>query len=161
MDASSRILRPFRAEDAPALAALYRRAVERTGAECYSPRQVAAWARTVEAEELGRRLAAGGAIVGLCDGVPVAFGQLHPRHTVAFLYTAPEANRQGWASAIYAALEREARRHGVPVLDTKASHLSQPFFQKVGFEVVEQEIVCLHGVDIPRFVMRNVLEPSL
>lgn len=152
------LLRTYQPSDAAAIAAVYRDAVVGTGATAYNAQQVTIWSRYPEDLEAFRDLLSQGlTVVALQGDRLVAFGQLNPLDHVAFLYTASDCGRQGYAGAIYQQLEVFAREQGVTRLHTEASRISKLFFLKVGFQILETEWVERHGVEFERFKMEKWL----
>jgi putative acetyltransferase len=153
-----RQLRTYHPADAEALAVIYKDAVRGTGASAYNARQIAVWSAYPEDIETFRQLLNQGITLVVIQGECVAaFGQLDPPDRIAFLYTATGYARRGYASAIYCQLEAHAVQQGVQHLYTEASRLSRPLFVKMGFHVVETEIVKRQGVQIERFRMEKRL----
>lgn len=152
--------RAYQAPDAPAIAAIYRDAVLGIGPAAYDPAQVAAWATYPEdLADFAEQLATGHTIVAVAAGQPVAFGQLDPADIISFLYCSPDYSRQGIATAIYQQLEDEARRCGQTRLETDASRISRPLFEKHRFEVTSSEQILRSGTRIERFHMCKQLVP--
>lgn len=152
-------IRAYRAEDAPALARIFRAAIHSTAARAYPPETLAAWAAAADDEAaFGDRLARGITRVAHDDGTPVAFGQIDPGDRIAMLYTAPESGRHGWASTIYDELESIARTAGTTCLYTEASRAARTFFEQRGFESLGVERVERAGAIIERYRMRRILE---
>ncbi|MBW8782528.1 MAG: GNAT family N-acetyltransferase [Verrucomicrobia bacterium] len=140
--------------DAEAIAGVYRDAVRRIGPVAYSEDQVEAWARhPLDINEFRIRLSRGVTLVMEEASKIIAFGQLEPYHHIAFLYTDGAHNRQGVGSQIYDALEQCAQLQHVSEIQTEASRISRPFFQKKGYEVVKAETVIHFGVEFERFQM--------
>ncbi|HEY9805916.1 MAG TPA: GNAT family N-acetyltransferase [Candidatus Obscuribacterales bacterium] len=151
-------IRPYQIIDAEAIAAIYRDAVINTGATAYDAEQIEAWAAYPEdIEEFRRSLQQGLTLVALVDEQLVAFGQLHPLDHIAFLYTASQAARQGYATKIYQKLETEAIQQGATQLQTAASRISKFFFFKMGYHLIETEIVTRQGIELERFQMAKRL----
>lgn len=153
-------LRPYAASDTTSLAAVYRDAVRTLGPQCYNPQQVAMW--TSFPESLGdfqTRLSQGVTLVAIDGDAPVAFGQLHPADHLSLLYCRGSHARRGIASQLYDALEPHAMHGGADHIDTEASHLSRPLFERKGFVVVEEERVERQGVVFERFKMRKTFRP--
>jgi putative acetyltransferase len=152
------LIRPYQTTDAEAIAAIYRDAVINTGATGYDAKQIKAWAAYPEdIEEFRRSLQQGLTLVALVDEQLVAFGQLHPLDHIAFLYTASQAARQGYATEIYQQLETEAIQQGAPQLQTAASRISKFFFLKMGYHLIATEIVTRQGIELERFQMAKRL----
>jgi putative acetyltransferase len=153
--------RRYHPDDAPSLAAIYREAVLVTGPAAYDPPQVAAWATYPDdLADFAEQLASGHTLVAVATGRPVAFGQLDPADIISFLYCLPDHSRQGIATAICQQLEEESRRCGQTKLETDASRISRPLFEKLGFEVAGSEHVTRSGTRIERFHMCKQLGPG-
>jgi Acetyltransferase (GNAT) family. len=144
-------LRAYRADDAEALAALFRASARVLGALAYSPAHVDAWARYPEDIEAFRaQLAQGATLVALDGETPIGFGQLNPGDYVNFLYVAP-------TQAIYDALEAQARNLGTAALRAAASRLSKRFFEKNGWTVVQIEQAPRYDVVFERYLMEKLI----
>jgi putative acetyltransferase len=153
------IIRPYNPADTAALADVFRQAVLETGAAAYNPEQVAVWAGFVNnLDRFQHRLQAGMTRVAWVGGQIAAFGQLYPPDHIEFLYTDSAFARLGCATQIYQTLEAESLAQNMTRLHTEASHLSRPFFLKMGFSVVEPEIVERQGVLFERFKMEKLLQ---
>ncbi|MGF1678853.1 MAG: GNAT family N-acetyltransferase [Candidatus Methylacidiphilales bacterium] len=151
-----KMLRNYTPHDAERLAAVYRDAVRSIGPQAYSPHQVEVWAAYPEdIEEFRGRLSRGHTLVAEIDGEVVAFGQIEPSDHIAFLYCVGRESRKGICSEILHVLEQYAHSHGVSELDTDASRISRPFFEKHGFCVIEVEHVVRLGVNFERFRMKK------
>jgi putative acetyltransferase len=138
--------------DASALAAVFRAAVNELAASHYDAPQRAAWATSADnLSEFDARLARGVTLIADYAGAPVAFAQLFPIDHVEMLYVAPGWTRRGLASALIARLEALAREAEASTLDTDASALARPVFERAGFSLVAEERVRRGSVSLPRF----------
>ncbi|HEY9862380.1 MAG TPA: GNAT family N-acetyltransferase [Candidatus Obscuribacterales bacterium] len=154
-------IRPYQAPDAEAIAAVYQDSVLGIGATAYNADQVAAWSAYPDnMEEFRQMLQQGLTLVAEADGQLVAFGQLNPLNHIAFLYTATQAARQGYATEIYLKLENHAMQQGVEHLHTEASRISKFFFSKMGYHITETEVVTRKGIELERFKMAKIISPQ-
>ncbi|WP_322070372.1 GNAT family N-acetyltransferase [Paraburkholderia bannensis] len=145
-----RVYEPGR--DAQPLAALFRSAVLTLAASHYDVAQREAWAAVADdLNDFDARLARGVTLVALAGNEYAAFGQLFPCDHVEMLYVAPAWSRRGLASALIARLEALAREAQALTLDTDASALARPVFERAGFSLVAQESVRRGSVSLPRF----------
>jgi putative acetyltransferase len=152
----------YQRQDAETLAAIYRDAVIGIGSSAYDAKQIEVWSSYPEdIEEFRQLLSQGLTIVALHDSQVVAFGQLNPLDHIAFLYTASHFSRFGYATKIYQHLEAYAIQQGVERLHTEASRISKHFFLKMGFSMIEAEIVERKAVKIERFKMEKLLITTL
>jgi putative acetyltransferase len=148
-------LREYRCGDEAALAALYRDAVHNICCDAYDARQVQAWAAYADEERFRHQLRLGLTLMAVCGARIAAFAQLHPADHVALLYTAAAFARHGYATRLYAALEARASAAGTQRLLTEASRIARHFFLKMGFRVIEPQVVERHGVAFERFRMEK------
>lgn len=141
-DATRLSLRPYLPADAPALAALFRAAIEDLTGEDYDADQQDAWASAADDEDaFGARLAALLTLVAVGGGTPVGFAALKDNAHVEFLYVHPDAAGTGVARALCDALEALARSRGTKVLTVDASDTALGFFQARGYEAQRRNMV--------------------
>ena len=72
---------------------------------------------------------------------------------IEFLFTLPRLSRQGVASELFEIAYGMQRGQGIDRLTTAASLEARPFFERRGFQVVNEEIVTRSGVPLKRFLM--------
>lgn len=131
-------LRLFRHEDAHALAALTRAAINVVGSHGYTADQVAAWAaRHQTADRFIERVVGGSRVVVAADDsdTPVAYALLEPDGHLDMLYCHPEHTRCGLAELLLKDAEDHARKTGITRLYTEASELARPAFERAGYAV--------------------------
>jgi adenylate kinase family enzyme/GNAT superfamily N-acetyltransferase len=151
-------IRPYRESDAERVLCIFRDVIRARGPEQYDARQTAAWASAADdPTSFHNRLDLGFTVVAEQDGHAVGFAQLFPLDVVEMIYCDPGHARGGIGGRLLAALEDRARSCGQIVLDTKASLLAKPFFEKRGYHALGLETVTRGGVDIPRVPMRRLL----
>lgn len=153
------LLRKYQPSDAESLVTVFRDAVITIGSTAYDAQQTAIWASYPEdIEEFRQLLSLGLTVVAVEESCLVAFGQLNPPDHIAYLYTASNAARLGYATEIYKRLEAQAIEQGIERLHTEASHISKYFFLKIGFQIVEREIATRKGVQFERFKMEKFVK---
>jgi putative acetyltransferase len=135
-------LRPVLAADTPALAAIFREAIEDLTGEDYSVAQQAAWAALADDERaFDARLAAHLTLVATSAGAPVGFAALKEPDHIEMIYVHPAAAGQGVAKLLYDALETLARARGAKRLTVDASDTARGFFEKRGFAAQHRNTV--------------------
>ena len=147
-------IRPYRKDDAEALAEVIAAAIHEIGPHAYSPEQVAAWgARHPGPERYRERVAEGHVIFVAADGEdrPVAYALLEPDGHLDHLYNHPDHTRRGLATQLLAAAETHAVALGVERLYTEASDLARPAFERAGYVAThKREFTIPHAErDIP------------
>ena len=133
------VVRPYRDDDAEALAGILVAAITRIGPAAYSAEQVAAWSARHPGAAQYRQRAAAGNVIFVADG--------HVDH----LYIHPDHTRCGLATQLLAAAETHARREEFSRLYTEASDLARPVFARAGYAATKKrEFAIAHeGRDIP------------
>lgn len=152
-------VRPITAKDADACYALFHRTVHGGTGAFYTAAQRAAWApdRDHAPKTWPARLTAGYAICATRWGRLKGFFTMGHDGHIDFAYVALEEMGKGTAAKLYDACETEARRLGLPYMDTEASHLARRFFEKRGWRVTARQTVIRDGVGIENFRMEKAL----
>ena len=149
-------IRQYQPTDVAAIADVYGDAILKIACDFYSSDQIKIWSSfSKDIDIFRKKIQQGLTLVALEEEQIIAFGQLHPKDRIAFLYTVKKYARQGYASLIYQQLEEAAIAKGVKYLTTEASRVSKFFFLKQGFEIVEPEIVLRQGMEFERFKMQK------
>lgn len=134
-------IRPFVPEDAPALAALTLAAIVMIGVRGYSLQQVMCWAAHHPGAPRFLDSAAKGDLILVAvaqDGATAAYALLEREGHLDMLYCHPDYAGNGFATALLAAIESDARRAGIGRLFTEASELSRPVFERAGFVLLQR-----------------------
>lgn len=157
-------IRPYRDDDAEALAPIAAAAIALIGPHGYNEAQVAAWAaRQPDAERYRERVAAGATIFVAADAEdrPVAYALLEPDGHLDRLYNHPDHTRHGLAVQLLLAAEQHALTLGIARLYTEASELARPAFERAGYEVTRRRDFAIEhegrSVPIHNFAMEKVL----
>jgi putative acetyltransferase len=83
----------------------------------------------------------------------ISFVSISLEGYVDLLFTHPDFQRRGIADTLYNQAENYLREMGVTKLDTHASAVSRPFFEKKGFVLQEEKNLELYGVTISNFYL--------
>lgn len=153
-------IRAYRAEDAPRLEEIFRRAVREIGRGFYTDDQVSAWSGPrVTAEKLDTLYTDGRATFIAEDeaGRAVAFSDLEANGHIDMLYCDPDHARKGAASALLGAVEAAARAAGMAKLHTEASEAARGVFERAGFAVLYRRDIEVDGVAIHNWAMEKRL----
>jgi putative acetyltransferase len=155
---STSALRPYLAEDAPVLAAIFVASIEGLTADDYSEAQQEAWTAVADDEaEFGKRLASELTLVATQEGLPVGFASLKGKDQIDLLYVHPGAVGQGVASMLCDALEKLAGARGAKSLTVDASDNAAEFFLKRGYEAMQRNTVSLNGEWLANTTMQKPL----
>jgi putative acetyltransferase len=157
-------IRPWREADTEELGEVFRASVREVASRDYRRAQIEAWVKApgeigTWTERMRNRVTfvAQEGVAGE-ESRLIGFIQYEPPDHIDMTYVRPDAQRKGVASALLAALEAEARRNGVRLLNVEASITSRPFFEARGFEVITPQIVTARGEDFLNYRMSKRLE---
>jgi putative acetyltransferase len=152
-------LRPYLAEDAPVLAAIFAASVEGLTGDDYSEAQQQAWASAADDDAaFGKRLASQLTLVATLQGSPVGFASLKGKDHLDLLYVHPGTVGQGVAAALCDALEKLAKGRGATSLNVDASDNAADFFARRGYEARQRNSVSVGGEWLANTTMQKKLE---
>ena len=134
-------IRPFQTEDAPTLAALTLAAIVMIGVRAYSMEQVMCWAaghpgaaRFIDSAAKGDLIL----VARAADGPPAAYALMERDGHLDMLYCHPDFAGQGFATALLAQIEVEARQAGIGRIFAEASEISRPVFERSGYTLLHR-----------------------
>lgn len=133
-------IRPYRAGDAEALAALTLAAIRGTGLRAYSAAQVEAWSARFSAARVLEWAARGDTILVAVDANdrPIAYTMLENNGHLDMLYCHPDHTGQGLGLALLEQAEDATRNQSVTRLFTEASELARPVFARAGYALLHR-----------------------
>jgi putative acetyltransferase len=158
------LIRPFVADDAPALALLFHVSVHEAGRRDYSPEQLSAWSPAPpDPAGLVARASDGRIFMVAVDdaGAQLAYGDVEADGHIDHLYCRPDAVGTGVASALYDRLEREAIERGMTRLYVEASEAARRLFKRKGFTVEKRRDLTIGGVALHNYMMAKPLPPNV
>src|SRR5690242_10435245 len=91
-------------------------------------------------------------------GQLLGFASLDHGNYLDFMYVHKDHQGKGIASALYQAIENEAALQGSDSIVSDVSATAKPFFEKMGFETLKEQIVVIGGVPINNFRMSKQLK---
>ncbi|MCE5173019.1 GNAT family N-acetyltransferase [Paenibacillus profundus] len=155
-------IREFCPPDVQQMVELFYDTVHTVNARDYSKAQLEAWAPRAEQEARAGQWQSSFrdrfAYVAECEGEIVGFGDMAADGYLDRLYVHKDYQGQGIASALVAALERDAGRAGVRRVHTDASLTARPFFEKQGYAVIRTQSVERKGVMLTNIRMEKELQ---
>lgn len=152
-------MRRFRPEDAAAVASLFHDTVRRINCRDYTDIQVRAWAPDAAdpAVWIGK-LAGRFSIVAEQDGVITGFGDIEADGHLDHLFVHADHQGEGIGRRLAETMEAEARRLGLGRIFTEASITARPFFERLGYRVIQEQTVLSRGVEFINFRMEKLLD---
>lgn len=152
------IITPYTAQHATALADLFHDAVHAIDKSVYTSGQKEAWAPTPpDYRQWADRLTRTQPYVALIHSRVAGFCELESDGHIGCLYTHPDFQRRGVATALYAHLRKETAKRGLSRLYVEASLIARPFFEHRGFVLVRTNKVERQGQTLVNFSMEKRL----
>lgn len=147
--------KPSRAAE---IADLFYRAVHAIDSSVYSEAQKEVWApEPIDYDRWAERLEKTQPFIAVIEDRVVGFIELESDGQIDCMYTLPEFQGLGVASALYAHLVKEAHRQNIKRLRVDASAVASPFFAKRGFTLIRRNELLRQGVSISNFTMEKPL----
>lgn len=135
-------IRPFRPEDAPALAQVIRRALYETNAKDYPTSVLDEMTALYQPEHIRDLAAEGPMYVAVQAGEPVGCGAVTPHHDlpgagyIQAVFLRPDCQGQGLGRAILEALEADPVFRAFGRVEVHASITARAFYEKLGYRHV-------------------------
>lgn len=120
----------------------------------YSPEQISVW--TCSSDNLERwkdKLTKQYFIIAEADNKIGGYASLENNDYVDLLYIHKDYQRQGIAKKLYGEIEKEARQSGQAELTADVSITARPFFEKVGFRIVNRQTVVKQDIELMNYKM--------
>lgn len=147
------LLRRYRADDLPALTALFYTTVHTVCAKDYGREKLDAWASgTIDEAAWDASLRAHVSLVAEADGKIVGFGDMDATGYLDRLYTAADWQGRGVGTAICDALEAAVSS---ACYTTHASITARPFFERRGYCVLYAQQVVRRSVTLTNYRMEK------
>jgi putative acetyltransferase len=134
-------IRQVKRADIAQISRLYYETVHRVNCRDYSPEQVDAWAAQIYPDAFWqKRFRRYFVLVAEEEGAIVGFAELAPRGEMDCFYVHHARQHRGVGAALMARVEREARSRGNSRLTADVSVTAEPFFRRMGFQIVKRQI---------------------
>lgn len=154
-------LRRFQASDADQIAQLFHDTIRTVNLGDYSEEQVKAWAPDdIYFRDWVAKCTTKHTLVAEYDGgVITGFAELDDDGHIDCFYCHKDYQGQGIGQILCNGIEKEAQNRGFARLFVEASITAKPFFQKMGFSIIEEQSVKNRGEQLTNFRMEKILSP--
>lgn len=150
------IIRRYKAEDLDELINLFKNTVHSVNAADYDEEQVKAWApEEIDRDIWHRRLNRNFSIVAFAGGVIVGFAVLSPTANVEMLFVHRDHQMEQVGTELMSAIFKKAQKESMKQLTTQSSITAKSFFEKMGFQEVEEREQQLRGVELTAYSMKK------
>lgn len=156
--ANNVLIRSYKEDDAPFLAAIYFNTIHIINAKDYSLEQVNAWAPTssLDAEDWRKKWRRIPPIIATLDQKVVGFVEFEENGHIDCFYCHHEYQGCGVGTALMKAVENKAYKLNINRIYSEVSITAKPFFEAKGFSVVKEQSVNLRGVVLTNFIMEKL-----
>ena len=152
-------IRPFTSDDLRSVVSLFTETVHRINCRDYTPEQIAVWApRDTNWQRWQNRFAGLQTLVAEDAGNLIGFAAFTLQGYVDFLFVHHEYQRRGVGRALLTEVEAQLRVLEVRRVTTHASVTARPFFEAMGFVLLEQRWFEKDGVTLANFAMDKNLD---
>ena len=151
-------IRQFRHGDEEALLALFRNTIRNVNRRDYSAEQVCAWAPdNIDPERWQRRIRGIDPFICESAGRIVGYADVQDSGYIDHFFVHHETQGQGVGKTLFAAITQKADELGIAELTSEVSITARPFFEHMGFDVVQSQVVTMNDVELTNYRMRKAL----
>ncbi|MFS1859781.1 GNAT family N-acetyltransferase [Vibrio lentus] len=152
-------IRNYQPNDNKALWEIYFHTVRNINVRDYSQEQVEAWAPSHFDSELWQKcLHRIQPFVAELDGCVVGYTDLQPNGLIDHFFCHHEYQGKGVGRALMEHVFQIGSVRGVPRYFSEVSITARPFYEHLGFTVVNEQEVEMRGVKLTNYVMEKVVE---
>ncbi|HHP0480863.1 GNAT family N-acetyltransferase [Vibrio campbellii] len=152
-------IRDFQEEDAPTLWALFFNTVRNVNRRDYTEQQVKAWAQEGFDSQLWlKKMISIQPFVAELDGVIVGYSDVQPSGLVDHFFCHHEYQGQGVGRALMTHVLKQAAVKGLDRIYSEVSITARPFYEHMGFTVVNEQQIEVRGATLTNYVMEKHLD---
>ncbi|TKG00325.1 GNAT family N-acetyltransferase [Vibrio sp. F13] len=152
-------IRNYQANDDKALWEIFFHTVRNVNVRDYSQQQVEAWAPSSFDFALWQKRMNGlQPFVAELDGCVVGYTDLQPSGLIDHFFCHHEYQGKGVGKALMEHVFTVGRVRGISRYFSEVSITARPFYEHLGFKVVNEQEVEMRGVNLTNYVMEKVVE---
>ncbi|KIP68235.1 acetyltransferase [Vibrio harveyi] len=152
-------IRDFQEEDSPKLWALFFNTVRNVNRRDYTEQQVKAWAQEGFDSQLWlKKMVSIQPFVAVLDGVIVGYSDVQPSGLVDHFFCHHEYQGQGVGRALMTHVLEQAKAKGLARIYSEVSVTARPFYEHMGFIVVNEQQIEVRGATLTNYVMERRLD---
>jgi putative acetyltransferase len=87
----------------------------------------------------------------------VGVAGFHPKGEIAGIFIHPDHQREGIGRKLMQKIDKKAEKEGVEEIEVSASLTAKEFYEKLGFEMIEETESEMEGKNIPIYKMKKKL----
>ncbi|TRZ40972.1 GNAT family N-acetyltransferase [Robertkochia solimangrovi] len=148
------IIRKGTPEDLKELQHLYINSIREICKNDYSPKQIEVWVSGIKnLKRWNAMLTDQYVLVAQSENTITGFCTLDKGNYIDFFYVHKEFQRRGIAQTLYNAIEKVAREKYQSEITSDVSKTARPFFEKMGFSVLKEQVIIRDDVLLTNFKM--------
>lgn len=127
-------------------------------AKDYSAEQIRVWKGGASKKEKWlKKISEQYFLIAEIDNMLAGFGSITHDGYLDFMYVSKDHQGRGVASEIYNSLEKFAVKKRIDKIVSDVSITAKPFFEKQGFELLQEQQVAIDGVKLRNYKMQKPL----
>lgn len=152
-------VRSYKASDAKNLAEIYYHTIHNINSKDYSKEQIEAWApkSCLELEGWQKKWKANPPMVACYHDNIIGFAEFEDNGHIDCFYVHHLWQGNGAGLALIKAIEEKAKAKNIKKIFAEVSITAKPFFDKMGFRIVKEQLVNIRGVNLKNFVMNKFI----
>ncbi|PQJ44328.1 GNAT family N-acetyltransferase [Vibrio campbellii] len=152
-------IRDFQEEDAPILWALFFNTVRNVNRRDYTEQQVKAWAQEGFDSQLWlNKMISIQPFVAELNSVIVGYSDVQPSGLVDHFFCHHEYQGQGVGRVLMTHVIKQAEAKGLDRIYSEVSITARPFYEHMGFTVVNEQQIEVRGATLTNYVMERHLD---
>ncbi|MGR2665894.1 GNAT family N-acetyltransferase [Vibrio campbellii] len=152
-------IRDFQEEDAPTLWALFFNTVRNVNRRDYTEQQVKAWAQEGFDSQLWlNKMISIQPFVAELNSVIVGYSDVQPSGLVDHFFCHHEYQGQGVGRTLMTHVLKQAEAKGLNRIYSEVSITARPFYEHMGFTVVNEQQIEVRGATLTNYVMERHLD---
>ncbi|MCS4301727.1 GNAT family N-acetyltransferase [Chryseobacterium sp. BIGb0232] len=152
------ILREGNQYDLPEMLQLFKDTITTVCNKDYNTDQLEAWKSGADNQERWEKVISKQYIlIAESENKMAGFCTLDQGNYIDLLFIHKDYQHQGIASKLYRLIEKEALQQNQKFLTADVSKTAKPFFERMNFKIIQEQIVSVKGVDLVNYKMEKSL----
>ncbi len=151
------VLRKAEINDLEALKQLFFETVSTICSADYDALQIKVWSDGIKNENRWNAIIMNQVVIIAQQNEKIVGFITLDNNSIDLLYVHKDHQRLGVAFELYKTIEQFAKQQGQKELESDVSITAKPFFEKMGFEIVNEQTVLLQGIELSNFKMAKQL----
>ncbi|WP_343659558.1 GNAT family N-acetyltransferase [Chryseobacterium sp.] len=144
--------------DLPEMLSLFKTSIDEVCKKDYDQHQLEAWKSGADNKERWIKVIRDQYVLVAVSGNQIAgFCTLDQGNYIDLLFVHKDYQQKGIASILYNEVEKEVRLHHQMQITADVSKTARPFFERIGFHVIQEQEVNIKGIALTNYKMAKNL----